>query len=72
MAAGSAAASTSPRLRRRSIKRLDGSRWRALVKPGKRLAVGDIVRFGSDGRVCLLDQLDATVEEKGQGTKAAR
>src|SRR5271168_2250766 len=29
------------------IKRLDDSRWRALVRPGKRLAVGDVVRFGS-------------------------
>ncbi len=49
------------------IKRLDGSRWNALVKPGKRLAVGDVVRFGSEGRVCFLDQLDATVEAKGEG-----
>jgi S-adenosylmethionine:tRNA ribosyltransferase-isomerase len=49
------------------IKRLDGSRWNALVKPGKRLAVGDIVRFGSEGRVCFLEQLDATVEAKGEG-----
>jgi S-adenosylmethionine:tRNA ribosyltransferase-isomerase len=49
------------------IRRLDGSRWRALVKPGKRLAVGDVVRFGSEGRVCFLEQLDATVEAKGAG-----
>jgi S-adenosylmethionine:tRNA ribosyltransferase-isomerase len=49
------------------IRRLDGSRWRALVKPAKRLAPGDIVRFGSEGRVCFLEQLDAAVEEKGQG-----
>ena len=49
------------------IERLDGSRWRALVKPAKRLAVGDIVRFGGEGRVCFLEQLDATVEQKGQG-----
>jgi S-adenosylmethionine:tRNA ribosyltransferase-isomerase len=48
------------------IKRLDGSRWTALVKPGKRLAVGDVVRFGSEGRVCFLEQLDATVEAKGE------
>src|SRR5208283_4182189 len=48
------------------IKRLDGSRWNALVKPGKRLAVGDVVRFGSEGRVCFLEQLDATVEAKGE------
>jgi S-adenosylmethionine:tRNA ribosyltransferase-isomerase len=48
-------------------KRLDGSRWLALVKPAKRLAIGDVVRFGSEGRVCFLEQLDATVEAKGQG-----
>jgi len=48
-------------------KRLDGSRWRALVRPAKRLKPGDVVRFGSEGRVCFLDQLDATVEEKGEG-----
>jgi S-adenosylmethionine:tRNA ribosyltransferase-isomerase len=49
------------------IRRLDGSRWRALVRPAKRLAVGDIVRFGGEGRVCFLEQLDATVEQKGVG-----
>jgi len=48
------------------IKRLDGSHWLALVRPAKRLAVGDVVRFGSEGRVCFLDQLDATVEAKGE------
>src|SRR3954453_24218854 len=46
------------------IKRLDGSRWQAFVKPAKRLAVGDIVRFGDEGKVCFLGQLDATVESK--------
>jgi S-adenosylmethionine:tRNA ribosyltransferase-isomerase len=49
------------------IRRLDGSRWTALVKPGKRLMAGDVVRFGSEGRVCFLEQLDATVEAKGEG-----
>ena len=48
------------------IKRLDGSRWRALVRPAKRLATGDVVRFGAEGRVCFLEQLDATVEDKGE------
>ena len=57
----------SPTVAATLIKRLDGSRWTALVRPAKRLAVGDIVRFGSEGRVCFLDQLDATVEAKGQG-----
>jgi S-adenosylmethionine:tRNA ribosyltransferase-isomerase len=51
------------------IKRLDGARFRALVKPAKRLAVGDVVRFGAEGRVCFLDQLDAIVEDKGQGAE---
>jgi S-adenosylmethionine:tRNA ribosyltransferase-isomerase len=49
------------------IRRLYGSRWNALVRPAKRLATGDVVRFGSEGRVCFLDQLDATVEAKGEG-----
>jgi S-adenosylmethionine:tRNA ribosyltransferase-isomerase len=49
------------------IRRLDGSRWRVLVRPAKRLRPGDVVRFGAEGRVCFLEQLDATVEEKGEG-----
>jgi S-adenosylmethionine:tRNA ribosyltransferase-isomerase len=48
-------------------QRLDGARWRAFVKPAKRLAPGDIVRFGDEGKVCFLGQLDATVEAKGEG-----
>jgi S-adenosylmethionine:tRNA ribosyltransferase-isomerase len=48
-------------------QRLDGARWRAFAKPGKRLAPGDVIRFGAEGRVCLLGQLDATVEEKSAG-----
>src|SRR5215475_1085783 len=48
-------------------RRIDGSRWRAFVKPAKRLAPGDVVRFGEEGRVCFLGQLDATVEQKGDG-----
>ncbi|WP_375412578.1 tRNA preQ1(34) S-adenosylmethionine ribosyltransferase-isomerase QueA [uncultured Bradyrhizobium sp.] len=47
------------------IERLDGSRWRALVKPAKKLDEGDIVRFGSEGKVCLLGHLDAQVERRG-------
>src|ERR1700693_5199331 len=38
-------------------QRLDGARWRAFVKPGKRLAAGDIIRLGTEGKVCLLGQL---------------
>ena len=28
---------------------------------------GDVVRFGDEGKVCFLGQLDATVEAKGEG-----
>jgi S-adenosylmethionine:tRNA ribosyltransferase-isomerase len=48
-------------------KRLDGARWLAFAKPGKRLQEGDVVRFGEEGKVCFLGQLDATVERKGEG-----
>lgn len=48
------------------IKRHDGSRWQALVRPAKKLEAGDRIRFGAEGRVCLLGQLDATVEAKGE------
>ena len=48
------------------IKRLDGSRWQAFAKPGKRLSVGDTVRFGDEGKVCFLGQLDATIEAKAE------
>jgi S-adenosylmethionine:tRNA ribosyltransferase-isomerase len=48
-------------------RRIDGSRWRAFVKPAKRLRPGDVVRFGDEGKVCFLGQLDATVEAKGEG-----
>lgn len=56
---------TEPRIDATLIKRLDGSRWQALVKPAKKLSQGDIIRFGNEGKVCLLGHLDASVEEKG-------
>ena len=52
------------------VRRLGPERWRALVKPAKRLQVGDRIRFGHESRVCLLGALDATVEEKGEGGEA--
>jgi len=57
---------TEPRIDATLIKRLDGSRWQALVRPARKLAEGDLVRFGNEGRVCLLGNLDATVEAKGE------
>jgi len=57
---------TEPRIDVTLIKRVDGSRWQALVRPARKLAEGDVVRFGNEGRVCLLGNLDATVEAKGE------
>jgi S-adenosylmethionine:tRNA ribosyltransferase-isomerase len=57
---------TEPKIEATLIKRLDGSRWQALVKPAKKLAQGDILRFGNEGKVCLLGHLDAQVEAKGE------
>ena len=57
---------SEPKIEATLIKRLDGSRWQALVKPAKKLAQGDIVRFGNEGKVCLLGHLDAQVEHKGE------
>jgi S-adenosylmethionine:tRNA ribosyltransferase-isomerase len=48
------------------IRRLDESRWRAFARPAKRLAVGDLIRFGNEARVCLLGSLEATVVAKGE------
>jgi len=56
---------TEPRIEATLIKRLDGSRWQALVRPARKLAAGDTVRFGNEGKVCLLGHLDAEVEAKG-------
>ncbi|UFS78115.1 tRNA preQ1(34) S-adenosylmethionine ribosyltransferase-isomerase QueA [Tardiphaga sp. 37S4] len=56
---------TEPKIDATLIKRLDGSRWQALVRPAKKLVEGDTVRFGNEGRVCLLGHLDAQVEHKG-------
>jgi S-adenosylmethionine:tRNA ribosyltransferase-isomerase len=47
-------------------KRVDESRWRAFARPAKRLSVGDRIRFGNEGRVCLLGNLDATVANIGE------
>jgi S-adenosylmethionine:tRNA ribosyltransferase-isomerase len=56
---------TEPKIDATLIKRLDNSRWQALVRPAKKLVEGDTVRFGNEGRVCLLGHLDAQVEHKG-------
>src|SRR5262249_17100214 len=48
-------------------KRIDGSHWRAFAKPAKKLDAGGVLRFGTEGKVCFLGELDAQVSQKGEG-----
>jgi S-adenosylmethionine:tRNA ribosyltransferase-isomerase len=45
------------------IERLDAACWRALMRPAKKLHLGDLIRFAHEGRA---DHLDAHVEAKGE------
>jgi len=51
------------------IKRGGSNLWRALAKPGKRIAPGDRIRFGeaSESMACFLGHLDADVVERNEG-----
>jgi S-adenosylmethionine:tRNA ribosyltransferase-isomerase len=48
-------------------KRIDGSTWKAFVLGAKKVQVGDVLRFGDEGKVCFLGQLDAQVSHKDEG-----
>jgi S-adenosylmethionine:tRNA ribosyltransferase-isomerase len=48
---------TTPKIEALLHMRLDGARWKAFVKPAKKLIAGDHIQFG---------ELNAMVEEKGQ------
>jgi len=59
-----------PKIEATLHRRLDGSRWSAFLKSAKKVARGDVIRFGEEGKVCFLGQLDATVTDKGEGGEA--
>ena len=48
-------------------KRLDDSHWRAFILGAKKVQVGDTLRFGTEGKVCFLGELDAQVSQKDEG-----
>lgn len=58
---------TEPGIEATLHKRIDGSTWRAFILGAKKVQVGDTLRFGSEGRICFLDQLDAQVSQKDEG-----
>jgi S-adenosylmethionine:tRNA ribosyltransferase-isomerase len=57
---------TEPEIEVTLHKRLDGSRWRAFILGAKKVEVGDTLRFGSEGRVCFLNELDTQVLQKDE------
>jgi S-adenosylmethionine:tRNA ribosyltransferase-isomerase len=58
---------TEPLIEATLFKRIDGSHWRAFILGAKKVEVGDTLRFGAEGRVCFLDELDAQVSQKDEG-----
>jgi len=49
------------------MRRIGDDTWLAFARPAKRLAVGDQIRFGAQGRVCLAGTLEARVAGRGEG-----
>ncbi len=58
---------SEPRIEVTLHMRLDGSTWKAFARPARKLEVGDRLRFGEEGRLCLLGTLDAEVAARGEG-----
>ncbi len=45
-------------------------RWKAFLRPAKRVSEGERISFGHSGEACYLGALDATVAEKGEAGEA--
>jgi len=58
---------TEPAIEATLHKRLDGSHWRAFILGARKVEVGDTLRFGAEGKVCFLDELNAQVSQKDEG-----
>jgi len=58
---------TEPEIEATLHKRIDGSHWRAFILGAKKVQVGDTLRFGTEGKVCFLSELDAQVSQKAKG-----
>src|SRR5664279_419141 len=58
---------TEPAIEATLHKRIDGSHWRAFILGAKKIQVGDTLRFGTEGKVCFLGELDAQVSQKDEG-----
>ncbi len=57
---------TEPEIEATLHKRIDGSHWKAFILGAKKVQAGDTLRFGTEGRVCFLGELDAQVSQKDE------
>lgn len=48
-------------------QKVSDSHWKAFAKPGRKLNVGDNIRFSTSDDVCMADNLNAQVKAKGEG-----
>lgn len=46
-------------------QRVDDNRWKAFIRPAKRIRAGDRLQLGIEANVCLLGELCASVSAKG-------
>jgi len=58
---------TTPAIEITLHQNLSPSSWKAFAKPGRKLKVGDNINFSLSGDVCMADNLNASVVEKGEG-----
>ncbi len=58
---------TTPAIEVTLHQNLSPSSWKAFAKPGRKLKVGDNINFSLSGDVCMADNLNASVVEKGEG-----
>ncbi len=50
--------------------RVAPDRWKAFLRPAKRVRAGDRFSFGADRNLCLADALSGIVESRGEGGEA--
>jgi S-adenosylmethionine:tRNA ribosyltransferase-isomerase len=60
-----------PKIEATLHKRVDAQTWQAFARPGKKLEIGDGLRFGGTGETCALGELNARVLEKREGGEIA-
>jgi S-adenosylmethionine:tRNA ribosyltransferase-isomerase len=60
-----------PKIEATLHKRLDAQTWLAFARPGKKLELGDSIRFGGTGETCIPGELNACILEKREGGEIA-